>query len=148
MSDIPVMPSPQPHRTLIDSTPGVHKAWQTFAEDYNFDAAAVAHASHGRRLYDTLKEFCKIDDEDKLLVCPGACSQARCSQILATHAVSQKFSGSRRKFLKGVRYNCRVRIVLSNRSVRLSPRRSDLLSFSEHIRACIVRQYSSRLDTT
>lgn len=56
-------------RTLIDSTPGVLKAWQTFASDYALgDSAAIAHATHGRRLYDTFKEYCKIDDEEKLLV--------------------------------------------------------------------------------
>ncbi|EGO02750.1 hypothetical protein SERLA73DRAFT_176106 [Serpula lacrymans var. lacrymans S7.3] len=53
--------------TLIDSTPGVMKAWDTFAKDYSLNASQVAHASHGRRLYDTLKEFCRIDDEDRLL---------------------------------------------------------------------------------
>ncbi|PPQ98884.1 hypothetical protein CVT24_003515 [Panaeolus cyanescens] len=54
--------------TLIDSTPGVLKAWQTFASDYGLgDSAAIAHATHGRRLYDTFKEYCKIEDEDKLL---------------------------------------------------------------------------------
>jgi len=52
--------------TLIDSTPGVLKAWATFARDYNLDADTVAHATHGRRLYDTLKEYCNIQDEDKL----------------------------------------------------------------------------------
>jgi len=52
--------------TLIDSTPGVLKAWDTFAKDYSFDAEKVAHASHGRRLYDTLKEFCRLNDDDKL----------------------------------------------------------------------------------
>ncbi|KAH7922934.1 HAD-like protein [Leucogyrophana mollusca] len=49
--------------TLIDSTPGVFKAWATFAKDYDLNAEEVAHATHGRRLYDTLKEFCKIQDE-------------------------------------------------------------------------------------
>ncbi|KAI0793330.1 HAD-like domain-containing protein [Abortiporus biennis] len=53
--------------TLIDSTPGVLRAWQTFAADYGLDAQQVAHASHGRRLYDTLKEYCRIHDEEKLL---------------------------------------------------------------------------------
>jgi len=53
--------------TLIDSTPGVYVAWGIFAKDYSIDAAAAAHASHGRRLYDTLKEFCHITDEAKLL---------------------------------------------------------------------------------
>ncbi|EIN13436.1 HAD-like protein [Punctularia strigosozonata HHB-11173 SS5] len=55
-----------PLSTLIDSTPGVYKAWNTFARDYDLNATEVAHASHGRRLDDTLKEWCKIDDEDKL----------------------------------------------------------------------------------
>lgn len=54
--------------TLIDSTPGVLKAWATFAKDYNLDADTVAHATHGRRLCDTLKEYCNIQDEDKLHV--------------------------------------------------------------------------------
>jgi beta-phosphoglucomutase-like phosphatase (HAD superfamily) len=55
--------------TLIDSTPGIINAWDTFAKDYSFDATEVAHAAHGRRLYDTLKEWCRIDDEEKLQVC-------------------------------------------------------------------------------
>jgi hypothetical protein len=45
------------------------KAWQTFANDYGLNAEEVAHASHGRRLYDTLKEYCHIDDENTLQVC-------------------------------------------------------------------------------
>ncbi|KAJ3563759.1 hypothetical protein NP233_g8736 [Leucocoprinus birnbaumii] len=54
--------------TLIDSTPGVYKAWKTFAADYSLgDYREVTHATHGRRLYDTLKELCKIEDEAKLL---------------------------------------------------------------------------------
>jgi beta-phosphoglucomutase-like phosphatase (HAD superfamily) len=58
------------HRTLIDSTPGVLKAWETFSADYSLgDSAAIAHATHGRRLYDTLKEYCHIEDEAKLQVC-------------------------------------------------------------------------------
>ncbi|RDB29154.1 Sugar phosphatase YfbT [Hypsizygus marmoreus] len=53
--------------TLIDSTPGVFKAWETFARDYNLeDSAEIAHATHGRRLYDTLKEYCHINEESKL----------------------------------------------------------------------------------
>jgi hypothetical protein len=55
-------------RTLIDSTPGVLKAWDVFAKDYALDANAVAHAAHGRRLYDSLKEWCRIEDDDKLQV--------------------------------------------------------------------------------
>jgi len=54
--------------TLIDSTPGVLKAWKTFSDDYNLgDSTTVAHATHGRRLYDTLKEYCGLSDEDRLL---------------------------------------------------------------------------------
>ncbi|TFK30690.1 HAD-like protein [Coprinopsis marcescibilis] len=53
--------------TLIDSTPGVLKAWETFSRDYSLgDSLAIAHETHGRRLYDTLKEYCKIDEENKL----------------------------------------------------------------------------------
>lgn len=52
--------------TLIDSTPGVLKAWQVFAAHYGLDPADVAHRAHGRRLYDTLREFCGIHDEATL----------------------------------------------------------------------------------
>ena len=55
-------------RTLIDSTPGVLKAWQVFANNYGLDAAETARKSHGRRLYDTLKEYCGIHDEQRLQV--------------------------------------------------------------------------------
>ncbi|TFK40907.1 HAD-like domain-containing protein [Crucibulum laeve] len=54
--------------TLIDSTPGVLKAWETFSKDYSLgDSLAIAHATHGRRLYDTLREYCRIEDGAKLL---------------------------------------------------------------------------------
>ncbi|KAF9454960.1 HAD-like protein [Macrolepiota fuliginosa MF-IS2] len=53
--------------TLIDSTPGVYKAWETFCLNYSLgDSREVAHSTHGRRLYDTLKEYCGIEDEIKL----------------------------------------------------------------------------------
>ncbi|KAJ7275569.1 HAD-like domain-containing protein [Mycena haematopus] len=53
--------------TLIDSTPGLEKAWATFCSDYQLgDPATVVHETHGRRLYDTLKEYCHINDESKL----------------------------------------------------------------------------------
>ena len=56
-------------RTLIDSTPGVLNAWAKFSADYNLgDHLAIAHQTHGRRLYDTLKEYCGIIDEEKLHV--------------------------------------------------------------------------------
>ncbi|KAG6872465.1 hypothetical protein C0995_009568 [Termitomyces sp. Mi166 len=54
--------------TLIDSTPGVLSAWATFANDYSLgDSAKIIHETHGRRLYDTLKEYCQVNDETKLL---------------------------------------------------------------------------------
>ncbi|TFK76691.1 HAD-like protein [Pluteus cervinus] len=54
--------------TLIDSTPGVYRAWETFSRDYNLgDSETIAHNTHGRRLYDTLKEYCKIEEEDILV---------------------------------------------------------------------------------
>ncbi|KAG5715918.1 hypothetical protein E4T56_gene20124 [Termitomyces sp. T112] len=54
--------------TLIDSTPGVLSAWATFANDYSLgDSANIVHETHGRRLYDTLKEYCRVNDETKLL---------------------------------------------------------------------------------
>ncbi|KAK2461722.1 hypothetical protein APHAL10511_006185 [Amanita phalloides] len=53
--------------TLIDSTLGVLNAWARFSIDYNLgNHMAVVHETHGRRLYDTLKEYCKITDEDKI----------------------------------------------------------------------------------
>ncbi|KIL70576.1 hypothetical protein M378DRAFT_183213 [Amanita muscaria Koide BX008] len=53
--------------TLIDSTPGVLSAWAQFSADYNLgDSLKVAHETHGRRLYDTLREYCGIKDEEKL----------------------------------------------------------------------------------
>ncbi|PFH54713.1 hypothetical protein AMATHDRAFT_72473 [Amanita thiersii Skay4041] len=54
--------------TLIDSTPGVFKAWATFSTDYNLgDHRKITHATHGRRLYDTLAEYCSITNEAMLL---------------------------------------------------------------------------------
>ncbi|KAF9478722.1 HAD-like protein [Pholiota conissans] len=54
--------------TLIDSTLGVLQAWKTFCGDYELgDSATIAHATHGRRLYDTLKEYCGITEEQRLL---------------------------------------------------------------------------------
>jgi HAD superfamily hydrolase (TIGR01509 family) len=53
--------------TLIDSTPGVLSAWERFSTDYNLgDHLKVAHETHGRRLYDTLREYCQIKDEETL----------------------------------------------------------------------------------
>jgi hypothetical protein len=56
-------------RTLIDSTPGVVAAWKTWADKYNLgDSAEIAHNAHGRRLQDTLKDYCNITDEQRLSV--------------------------------------------------------------------------------
>ncbi|KAI0318730.1 HAD-like protein [Amylostereum chailletii] len=52
--------------TLIDSTPGVTVAWDAFGRTYGFSGAEAAHAAHGRRLADTLGEWCKISGQ-KLL---------------------------------------------------------------------------------
>jgi hypothetical protein len=46
----------------------VLKAWHTFAKEYSFNATAVIQSAHGRRLLDTLRECCKIDDQVKLQV--------------------------------------------------------------------------------
>lgn len=40
------------------------RAWETFGKQYGFDPAEAAHASHGRRLADTLVEWCKIPKDD------------------------------------------------------------------------------------
>jgi len=61
--------SPISGRTLIDSTAGVLQGWKTFAIDYNLqeDPIALTHATLGRRLYDSLREYCGITDESHLL---------------------------------------------------------------------------------
>ncbi|KAF9072684.1 HAD-like domain-containing protein [Rhodocollybia butyracea] len=54
--------------TLIDSTPGLYNAWAIFCTDYGLgDTAAMVHATHGKRLYDTLKDICGIQEEQQLL---------------------------------------------------------------------------------
>ncbi|KAH7883935.1 HAD-like protein [Phlebopus sp. FC_14] len=52
--------------TLIDSTPGVKTAWIQFASEYQFDASLVMEKTHGRRLVDTLREHCHLDDEERI----------------------------------------------------------------------------------
>ncbi|KAF8588438.1 HAD-like protein [Ramaria rubella] len=54
------------YSTLIDSTPGVIKAWRKFGKDYGFDAEAAIVATHGVRLYDSLRLWCDISDEAKI----------------------------------------------------------------------------------
>ncbi|KAF8139906.1 HAD-like domain-containing protein [Boletus edulis] len=51
--------------TLIDSTPGVVYAWDEFRKQYDLPSN-VAHLTHGRRLKDTLREYCRITDETEL----------------------------------------------------------------------------------
>ncbi|KAF9258611.1 HAD-like protein [Marasmius fiardii PR-910] len=54
--------------TLIDSTPGLKMAWEQFCIDYDLgDPDKIIHDTHGRRLSDTLKDICNINDEEKLL---------------------------------------------------------------------------------
>ena len=56
-------------RTLVDSTPGVIAAWQTWSTKYQLgDFTQVLHNAHGRRLQDSLKEHCGITDEQSLAV--------------------------------------------------------------------------------
>jgi HAD superfamily hydrolase (TIGR01509 family) len=53
--------------TLIDSTPGVVKAWTRFAEDYGLgDAAHLVEVTHGVRLVDSLRKHCNIEDDEKM----------------------------------------------------------------------------------
>lgn len=51
-------------RTLIDSTPGVTAAWQTWSIKYQIgDFTRVIHDAHGRRPQDSLKEYCGITEQ-------------------------------------------------------------------------------------
>lgn len=52
--------------TLVDSTPGVKKTWHDYGKRYGFDAEAAIEATHGVRLWDTLKTWCNIHDDQKL----------------------------------------------------------------------------------
>jgi HAD superfamily hydrolase (TIGR01509 family) len=52
--------------TLIDSTPGVIYAWDEFRKQYTHLPSNIAHLTHGRRLTDTLCEYCRITDETEL----------------------------------------------------------------------------------
>lgn len=54
--------------TLIDSTQGVFNAWEEFGKKHPFvDGLGwrdVAHKTHGRRLAETLKQYCNIQDDE------------------------------------------------------------------------------------
>ncbi|KAF8525203.1 HAD-like protein [Hysterangium stoloniferum] len=52
--------------TLIDSTPGVVKAWGVFGKEYNFDPVAACNATHGVRLSESLRTWCNVHDESKI----------------------------------------------------------------------------------
>jgi len=52
--------------TLVDSTPGVKKTWREFSLKYGLDAETVTQATHGTRLVDSLRLYCKIDDDQVL----------------------------------------------------------------------------------
>jgi len=83
--------------TLIDSTPGVLVAWDSFGREYGFDGAAAAHDGHGRRLAESLVERCNLETPERVaaailrfeeavieggpIALPGA--QALLSQIIA-----------------------------------------------------------------
>ncbi|KAE9409370.1 HAD-like protein [Gymnopus androsaceus JB14] len=52
-----------PAQTVI-----VQAAWEVFCADYALgDATAIVHATHGKRLYETLRDICGIQEEEKLL---------------------------------------------------------------------------------
>lgn len=52
--------------TLIDSTPGVLIAWDSFGREYGFDGAAAAHDGHGRRLTESLVEKCNLETPEQI----------------------------------------------------------------------------------
>jgi hypothetical protein len=56
--------------TLIDSTPGVLVAWDSFGREYGFDGAAAAHDGHGRRLTESLVEKCNLETPEQIAVRP------------------------------------------------------------------------------
>jgi beta-phosphoglucomutase-like phosphatase (HAD superfamily) len=73
------------NRTLIDSTPGVLNAWATFSADYNLDDyLTMAYQTHGRRLYDTLREYCGINDEEKLKACTFCALRSSSTNCMAS----------------------------------------------------------------
>jgi hypothetical protein len=62
---------------ILESALGWNTLFLTIMPTINVDAvcvpdrrAQVARVTHGRRLYDTLAEFCRIQDETKLQVRP------------------------------------------------------------------------------
>ena len=59
-----------PFSTLIDSTPGVLVAWDSFGREYGFDGATAAHDGHGRRLTESLVEKCNLETPEQIAVCP------------------------------------------------------------------------------
>lgn len=56
--------------TLIDSTPGVLVAWDSFGREYGFDGAAAAHDGHGRRLAESLVGKCNLETPEQVAVRP------------------------------------------------------------------------------
>jgi hypothetical protein len=65
-----ISPNSLPSSTLIDSTPGVLVAWDSFGREYGFDGAAAAHDGHGRRLAESLVEKCKLETPEQVAVRP------------------------------------------------------------------------------
>jgi len=56
--------------TLIDSTPGVLVARDSFGRECGFDGAAAAHDGHGRRLAESLVEKCNLETPEEVAVRP------------------------------------------------------------------------------
>ncbi len=70
----------------------MYSAWKTFASDYALgDYRIVTHATHGRRLYDTLKEYCRIQDEAQLQVANSETRRLVLVLILFTQAEIDRF---------------------------------------------------------
>lgn len=54
--------------TITNSTPGVMTAWRQFAKEYDFDGEHAIVATHGQRLVDSMRKYCRLeDDHEKLL---------------------------------------------------------------------------------
>ncbi|PVG00480.1 HAD-like protein [Serendipita vermifera] len=53
--------------TLVDSTPGVEGAWETFATDYGLpNVTQIISQAHGVRTVENLKRFCGVTDPEEL----------------------------------------------------------------------------------
>ncbi|EJD55214.1 hypothetical protein AURDEDRAFT_118417 [Auricularia subglabra TFB-10046 SS5] len=68
---VPVTPAKRKADTDIlfdnDGLPGVEAAWRQFAKEYDFDGQHAIDATHGQRLIDSMRKYCRIEDHEKLL---------------------------------------------------------------------------------